>query len=41
MAGGDTAAEAYRRVLRAAGRSSSYGRGTVGPSLQELARSAA
>ena len=41
MAGGDTAADAYRRVLRAAGRSSSYGRGTVGPSLQELARSAA
>ncbi len=41
MAGGDTAAEAYGRALRAAGRSSAYGRGTIGPSLQELARAAA
>jgi carbamoyl-phosphate synthase large subunit len=38
MAGGETAAEAYGRALRAAGRSRAYGRGTVGPSLQELAR---
>ena len=38
MAGGDSVAEAYGRALRAAGRSTSYGRGTVGPSLQELAR---
>jgi carbamoyl-phosphate synthase large subunit len=37
MAGGETAVEAYRRVLRAAGRSSAYGTGTIGPTLQELA----
>ncbi|MCL4290973.1 MAG: carbamoyl-phosphate synthase large subunit [Thermoleophilia bacterium] len=37
MAGGDTVTEAYQRALRAAGRSAAYGRGTVGPSLQELA----
>jgi carbamoyl-phosphate synthase large subunit len=37
MAGGKTAAEAYARVLRAAGRSRRSG--PVGPSLQELARS--
>ena len=41
MAGGDTVAEAYGRALRAAGRSTAYGRGTIGPSLQELARAAA
>ena len=34
MAGGDTAAEAYGRVLRAAGKSRIPGR--IGPSLQEL-----
>jgi carbamoyl-phosphate synthase large subunit len=37
MAGGATAVEAYQRALRAAGRSKAYGRGDVGPSLQELA----
>jgi carbamoyl-phosphate synthase large subunit len=37
MAGGATAVEAYQRALRAAGRSRAYGRGEVGPSLQELA----
>ncbi len=37
MAGGDTVVEAYQRALRAAGRSSAYGLGVVGPSLQELA----
>ena len=36
MAGGATAVEAYQRALRAAGRSKAYGRGEVGPSLQEL-----
>jgi hypothetical protein len=34
MAGGDSAAEAYGRVLRAAGRSRAPGR--IGPPLQEL-----
>jgi len=37
MAGGATAVEAYARALRAAGRSSAYGQGRLGPSLQELA----
>jgi carbamoyl-phosphate synthase large subunit len=37
MAGGTTAAEAYRRVLRAAGRSRAPG--PIGPSLQELSAS--
>ena len=41
MAGGATAVEAYQRALRAAGRSKAYGRGEVGPSLQELASSTA
>jgi carbamoyl-phosphate synthase large subunit len=41
MAGGATAVEAYQRALRAAGRSKAYGRGEVGPSLQELTRSTA
>jgi carbamoyl-phosphate synthase large subunit len=36
MAGGDTPMEAYARVLRAAGRSRAYGRGRLGPALQEL-----
>jgi carbamoyl-phosphate synthase large subunit len=40
MAGGETPVEAYQRVLRAAGRSRAYGRGAIGPSLQELARHA-
>jgi carbamoyl-phosphate synthase large subunit len=35
MAGGDSAAAAYRRALRAAGRSRPAG-GEIGPSLQEL-----
>jgi carbamoyl-phosphate synthase large subunit len=35
MAGGDSALEAYRRVLRAAGRARAAG--TIGPPLQELA----
>jgi carbamoyl-phosphate synthase large subunit len=35
MAGGDTAVAAYRRALRAAGRSRARG-GEIGPSLQEL-----
>jgi carbamoylphosphate synthase large subunit len=35
MAGGDTAIEAYARVVRASGRGRAPGR--VGPSLQELA----
>jgi len=39
MAGGKTPVEAYQRVLRAAGRSRAYGRGTIGPTLQELASS--
>ena len=34
MAGGDSAVEAYRRVLRAAGRS--HAAGTIGPPLQSL-----
>jgi carbamoyl-phosphate synthase large subunit len=36
MAGGATAVEAYQRALRAAGRSSAYGAGEIGPPLQEL-----
>ncbi len=40
MGGGATVVEAYQRALRAAGRSTAYGRGTVGPSLQELAAAA-
>jgi carbamoyl-phosphate synthase large subunit len=36
MAGGETTAAAYRRALRAAGRSRPAG-GSIGPSLQELA----
>jgi carbamoylphosphate synthase large subunit len=39
MAAGDSPAEAYRRVLRAAGRSRAAG--TVGPPLQALGTAAA